>query len=695
MNLFNTQSFARMNIQDLGHIKPRQYMPCLLSHAFSSLFLHRALSSLSLHPANDFVPFVVHAYCLFPKTVKNASSEQVCYTKNTWNNERSSLMALDGVTLNYLMNELAPQLIGARIDKIFQPEKDEIHFVLRQQKSRRLLLSTNATSARFHLTEENKKNPSSPPMFCMILRKHLEGGKLVNLHQGELERVVTFDIQNYNELGDLVTLQLHLEIMGKHSNLILVDPATGVILDGLRRYSHALSRYREVLPGRTYLAPPSQGKHSPIEDEELWRKALYEEDLDHPITGVLLARFAGVSPELAREIVIQAGLTTDIRLEQCGDIDFSRLFQAYRRLSNPEGVPTIQPCLYYKPANQSRPVAFTFTPFQQYQELKMVNMPSLNDAITGFHQSKTTNNTLESKRGSLRKIVQEQHAHFSKKLKIYKEAETSATSGLAYQKWGELLTANLYQILEGSLEITVEDYYDPCLSSMTIPLNPHISAIDNPQRYNKAKATLRQTKPLQEASLDEVNYLNSLLVSLDQASTLAELDEIHVELVGQGYVAGKHVKEQSVKLKKGRLKAKAKTKSPKEVPHPRVYRSSQGRMIYVGKNNAQNDWLTMRKAKPTDLWLHVKIIPGSHVLIPLEDGEEFPDDLTLEEAAALAIYYSQARGSSQVPVDYTHVKQIKKPNSAKPGMVIYDQNWTLYLTPKPEILERLLANEEL
>lgn len=608
-------------------------------------------------------------------------------------------MALDGVTLNYLVKELAPQLIGARIDKIFQPEKDEIHFVLRQQGTRRLLLSTNATSARFHLTQETKKNPTSPPMFCMILRKHLEGGKLVSLHQGELERVVTFNIQNYNELGDLVTLQLHLEIMGKHSNLVLVDPASGAILDGLRRYSHALSRYREVLPGRTYLAPPSQGKHPPLENEELWRKVLYEDDLDHPITNVLLSRLAGVSPELAREIVIQADLTTDTRLHQCGDIDLSRLFQAYRRLSNPEGVPGIQPCLYYKSANSSRPVAFTFTPFQQYQELKAVSVPSLNDAITGFYQSKSTNNTLESKRGSLRKIVQEQHAHFNKKLKIYKEAETNATSGLAYQKWGELLTANLYHIPEGAPEITVEDYYDPALSCMTIPLNPHISPIDNAQRYykryNKAKATLHQTKPLQEASLAEVNYLDSLLVSLDQAPTLSELDEIHVELVGQGYVAGKHVKEKFVKLKKGRLKAKAKTKSPKEVPHPRVYRSSQGRMIYVGKNNAQNDWLTMRKAKPTDLWLHVKIIPGSHVLIPLEDGEEFPDDITLEEAAALAIYYSQARGSSQVPVDYTHVKQIKKPNSAKPGMVIYDQNWTLYLTPKPEILERLLASEEL
>ena len=610
-------------------------------------------------------------------------------------------MALDGVTLAYLVKELAPQLIGARIDKIHQPEKDEIHFQVRQQGSRRLLLSTSATSPRFHLTQESKKNPTSPPMFCMILRKHLEGGKIVSLHQSELERVVTFDIQNYNDRGDLITLQLHLEIMGKHSNLILVDPTTNTILDGLKRYSYALSRYREVLPGRTYLAPPSQGKLPPLEDEELWRQALYKEELDRPIADILLARFAGISPELAREIVIQAGLTIEIRLHQCGEIDFARLFQAYRRLSNPEGVPAIQPCLYYNSTNQFRPVAFTFIPFQQYQELRMENIPSLNDAILGFYQSKSTNNTLESKRGSLRKIVQDQHSHFTKKLKLYDEAMSSAGSSLEYQKLGELLTANLYHIPPGATEVVVEDYYDPSLSSVTIPLNPHISAIDNAQRYyklyNKAKATLLKTKPLKEAALEEVKYLDSLKVSLDQASTLGELDEIHIELVGQGYVAGKHLKKDTFKPKKSRLntKSKAKVKVPKESIHPRVYRSSQGRVIFVGKNNAQNDWLSLRKGKPTDLWLHVKIIPGSHVLIPLEDGEEFPDDSTLEEAAALAIYYSQARGSSQVAVDYTHVKQLKKPNSAKPGMVIYEQNWTLYLTPKPEILERLLASEEL
>ncbi|EHQ91497.1 Rqc2 family fibronectin-binding protein [Desulfosporosinus youngiae] len=609
-------------------------------------------------------------------------------------------MALDGVTLAYLVNELAPLLIGARIDKIFQPEKDEVHFQMRQQRSLRLLLSTSATSPRFHLTQETKKNPASPPMFCMILRKHLEGGKLVSLHQSDLERVVTFEFQNYNDRGDLVTLHLHLEIMGKHSNLILVDPLTNTILDGLKRYSHALSHYREVLPGRTYLAPPSQGKQPPLDNEELWRGILYEEALDHSITGILLARFAGISPELAREIVIQAGLNNETLLQQCGDIDLSRLFQAYRRLSNPQGVPEIEPCLYYNSSPRPQLAAFSFVPFQQYQELRLEHVPSINDAVQRFYQSKSSSNSLESKRGSLHKIVQEQYTHSKKKLKIYNEAESTAQKGLAYQRWGELLTANLYRIPPGATEASVDDYYDPSASLVVIPLNPHISAIDNAQRYyklyNKAKATLLKTKELKETTLEELNYLESLQYNLDQAGTLSELDEIHHELAGQGYVAGKHLKKEHLKLKKGRPKtnAKSKTKSSKDVPQPRVYHSSQGRVILVGKNNAQNDWLSLRKGKPTDLWLHTKVIPGSHVLIPLEEGEEFPDDTTLEEAAALAIYYSQARGSSQVAVDYTHVKQLKKPNSAKPGMVIYEQNWTLYLTPKQEILERLLASEE-
>ncbi|MGC7870401.1 Rqc2 family fibronectin-binding protein [Desulfosporosinus sp. SYSU MS00001] len=612
-------------------------------------------------------------------------------------------MALDGVTLAYLVKELAPQLKGARIDKIFQPEKEEIHLQLRlSQGNRRLLLNAGATSPRFHLTAESKKNPPSPPMFCMILRKHLEGGKIASVSQVELERVITFEIQNYNDRGDLVTLHLYLEIMGKHSNLILVDQGSGTILDGLKRYSHALSRYREVLPGRTYLAPPSQGKKPPFKDEELWRQTFSFDDLDRKITKLLLTHFAGVSPELALEIAIQAGLSADTYLHQCGDIDFSRLFQAYQRLCNPEDKTEIQPCLYYPPQPKLPPIAFTFIPFQQYQTLKKVSFDSLNETIQCFYSAKSVTNNLEAKRGSLRKIVQEQQTHLHKKLNVYGEAISEANSNLAYQRWGELLTANLHRIVSRSKEVSVEDYYDPALSSVLIPLDPHLSAIDNAQRYyklyNKAKATLMKTQQFQEAALDETNYLNSLQVSLDQASTLSELEEIYVELMEQGYVAGKHLLKDTFKSNKNGSKSKSrqkpKVKSSKEMPHPRIYRSSQDRIIYVGKNNAQNDWLSLRKGKPNDLWLHVKQIPGSHVLVPLEEGEEFPDDATLEEAAALAIFYSQSRGSSQVPVDYTHVKQLKKPNSAKPGMVVYEQNWTLYLTPKPEILERLLATEE-
>lgn len=600
-------------------------------------------------------------------------------------------MALDGVTLSHLTKEIGPQIVGARIDKILQPEKEEIHLVLRSPgQSLRLLLNASATGARLHLTKESKKNPLTPPMFCMILRKHLEGGKISALIQDGLERIITLKIHNYNEYGDLAELHLHLEIMGKHSNLLLVDPATNTILDGLKRYSHALSRYREVLPGRPYLAPPSQGKFDPIAHEEEWREHLYkEENLERPITNTLVSLFAGISPELSRELVQRAGLEGNIRLHQCGEIDLVRLFQAYRELADPQNISKTEPCLYYEQA-QALPVAFSFVLYQQYQGLETEKLPSLNEAVRLFYELRAQNNSLEAKRGSLRKIVQEYISHLAKKLDIYEDTLSSARKSLSYQKWGELLTANLYRISQGAEKVTVEDYYDENFPSVTIPLDPLLSGIENAQRYykfyNKAKATLHKTEPLQIAATDELTYLESVLFTLEQASNPAELAEIHAELVEQEYITGKHLDRKGSKKKKGE-------KAKREISQPRAYLSTNGRVILVGKNNQQNDWLTLRKAKPTDLWLHVKNIPGSHVLIPLNEGEEFPDDTTLEEAAALAIYYSQTRGSSQVPVDYTHVKQIKKPNAAKPGMVIYEQNWTLFLTPKAGILDKLLATE--
>ncbi|MFZ3102951.1 MAG: NFACT RNA binding domain-containing protein [Desulfitobacteriaceae bacterium] len=605
-------------------------------------------------------------------------------------------MALDGVTLAHLVTELTPQLVGARIDKVYQPEKEEIHLLLRNSGQQfRLLLNVKATSARLNITDETKKNPQSPPMFCMILRKHIEGGKIVALLQVGLERVVTLVIQNRNESGDQVSLNLQLEIMGKHSNLLLVDPTTNTILDGIKRYSHNLSRHREVLPGRNFVSPPSQGKIDPLTDEVLWREQLYTETLGNSIISILVNKFAGISPELARELVLQSGLEDSTRLQECGEIDLARLFQSYSRLALLPGTSPIQPCLYYgdKPDfKNTSPIAFTFVPFQQYLGLTSVSVPTLNEAIQRFYRLKTNNNALESKRGSLRKIVQDYSKHMSKKLNLYEEAIAFSEKSLNYQKWGEFVTANLYRIPAGASEVSVEDYYQSDLSLLTIPLDPNLTANENAQRYyhlyNKAKATIQKTEPLQTGTLVELNYLESLLVSIAQAVTPVELDDIYAELVEQEYVAGK---QQQITKKSLRSKRVPKLENPK----PRTFRSSEGRIILVGKNNRQNDWLTLRRGKPTDLWLHVKNIPGAHVLVPLAEAEEFPDDNTLEEAATLAIYYSQARGSSLVPVDYTHVKQIKKPYGAKPGMVIYEKNWTLYLTPKQNILESLLSSEEI
>ncbi|HWQ89658.1 MAG TPA: NFACT RNA binding domain-containing protein [Desulfitobacteriaceae bacterium] len=604
-------------------------------------------------------------------------------------------MALDGVTLAYLLAELTPRLLGARIDKVYQPEKEEVHLLLRNSGQQfRLLLNVNATSARLNLTDESKRNPQNPPVFCMILRKHIEGGKITALLQTNLERVVTLVIQNRNEAGDQVSLHLHLEIMGKHSNLLLVDPAANTILDGIKRYSHSLSRHREVLPGRAFVPPPSQGKSAPLSDEARWRQELYNEPLENQLTRILVSRYAGISPELAREVVIQAGLEDDIRLQECGEIDLARLFQSYSRLAVPVGTTPIQPCLYFetKPDFQNpeaSPLAFTFVPFQQYLGLFVISVPTLNEAVQRFYRSKTNKNTLEAKRGSLKKIIQDHAKHLSKKLNLYEESIASSQRSLSYQRWGEFITANLYRIPAGAREVLVEDYYRPDFSTLTIPLDPNLTANENAQRYyrlyNKAKTTIQKTEPLKKETLLELNYLDSLAVSIDQALNLAELDEIYLELSGQGYVGGKQA------TKKGRYPKKA---VKKESPQPRTFLSSSGRTIFVAKNNLQNDWLTLRKGKPSDLWLHVKNFPGSHVLIPLAEGEQFPDDNTLEEAAALAIYYSQARNSSLVPVDYTHIKHIKKPYGAKPGMVIYEKNWTLYLTPKHSVLERLLSSEE-
>ncbi|NLP44761.1 MAG: fibronectin/fibrinogen-binding protein [Peptococcaceae bacterium] len=606
-------------------------------------------------------------------------------------------MALDSITLYHLLRELRPQLIGTRLDRIAQPEKEEIHLHLRSPgRNMRLLLNASSTQARLHLTEHSKRNPATAPMFCMILRKHLESGKLIDLRQNNLERIITLVIQNYNERGDLQNYHLHLEIMGKHSNLILVNPETNTILDGIKRYSHIVSRHREVLPGKTYLPPPPQEKLDPVFQEEIWVQHVFQQDLNKKIVSILLDTFSGMSPELAREIVARAGLEENTILDNCGEIDLSRLYQAYCFFFLNMDQTVLEPCIYYQSKkNTTVPATFTFIPYEQYAGLPLEKTASLNEAISLYYHKKTRHNTTEAKRGSLRKLVNDHYNRLSKKHEVFISTIAKAEKGLEYQKLGELLTANLYRLPAHQREVTLEDYTDPEYKPITITLDPALDGIQNAQRYfklyNKAKSAINKTVPLLETTKEEMAYLQGLLLNIEQAATYEELNEIHQELSEQGYISAKHSAKTATSLKAA-AKAKKKEQEKQSVPHR--YYSETGRLIIVGRNNRQNDRMTWREAKPTDLWLHVKNIPGSHVIVPLNDNEEFPDDATLEDAATLAVYYSQARGSSQVPVDYTHVKHIKKPKGARPGMVIYHQNWSLIITPKAEDIERLLSSEQ-
>ncbi len=588
-------------------------------------------------------------------------------------------MALDGITLNLVCRELNNLLAGGRIDKIHQPEKEEVVLQVRNQgQNHRLVLSAHPDNARLHPTKEPKQNPLTPPMFCMVLRKYLEGGKITEFAQWGLERVISLKVQGSDELGRRQEYQLLLEIMGKHSNIILLDPGANIILDGIKRYTHAVSRHREVLPGRPYIAPPSQGKHSPLElGEDEFRGLLLASPLESRISQAVLKKLDGFSPELCRELVVRAGLDQDAILEQCGEYELVRLWQSLQELLSPLRGAPYRPTLVREKSSLGQAVTFSYTQLSQYHGLDQEPYEYLSLALDAFYTARRAQGRLRSQRSSLLRLLQAELDRLGKKLALQEEAINSGRDAVKYKKWGELITANLYQIKQGQAEAEVVDYYEPECTPVKISLDPGLTPNENAQAYfrlyNKGKSGIEATEPLRRQTLEEIVYLESVKTSLENSLSTAELAEIRQELVEQGYLKDK-----------GRPGKKDKA----ERPQPMRFLSSSGALILVGKNNKQNDFLTLKLAKPRDMWLHVKDIPGSHVVVPL-DKEEFPDDTTLEEAAALAAYYSQARGSSTVPVDYTHVRNVKKPGGAKPGMVIYENQYTLYIDPDPALPERL------
>lgn len=588
-------------------------------------------------------------------------------------------MPFDGLMLASVCKELSKKISGGRIEKIYQPSKNNITMVISQSKNRqklKLLISAHPKYARIHLTGEKRENPLHPPIFCMVLRKHIEGGYIKELRQRELDRVLEIHISTRDELGQIAIKLLICEIMGKHSNIILVEPVKNLIIDGIRRYSHELSRHREVMPGKSYIEPPSQQKHNPLYlNEDSFREIILNASLDNKISKTIQANLDGFSPLMSKEILYRAGLPEDMIINHCGEHELRVLWQALQTIIIPASEDYFNPTMFFN--SNGYPFDFAAFDLVQYQHLKKKSgEPSI--ILDTYFNTQEKINSLQNEKQSLRTLIQNQIKKTKKKASLQKESANNAEKREKYKLYGELLTANMYQLRKGMDEIIVENFYDPAHNSIKIPLDPWLSPSENVQtyfrKYVKAKKTREGALIQAKKSREELNYFSGILVAIENATDLPVLKEIRQELFEQGYIT-KNIKEPFNHKKEKKIK--------KQQIKPESYISSDGLTIYVGRNNKQNDHLTMKIAKNEDIWLHAKDIPGSHVVI--KTGGINAPDKTIYEAAVLAAYYSQARNSTNVTVDYTLKKNVRKPVGAKPGYVIYTQQRTAIVNPEEKL----------
>jgi predicted ribosome quality control (RQC) complex YloA/Tae2 family protein len=570
-------------------------------------------------------------------------------------------MSFDGLFTRAMTKELINTLKGGRINKIQQPYKNEIIVVVRANgKNHKLLLSAHPSYARVQLTKESHENPSEPPMFCMLLRKHLEGYILEDVHQIELDRIIVFEVKGRNEIGDTSYKQLIVEIMGRHSNITLVDKTRNIILDSIKHVSFAVNSHRAILPGQEYVLPPSQDKHNPFEadEQEVLRKIDFNSG---KIDKQLVANFAGVSPLFAKEVIHHAGLANRTTVPK-SFLHFINLVKNH----------SIQPSITSGEQKES----FYLFPLEHLKgENREFN--SLSEMLDRYYFGKAERDRVKQQSNDLERFIVNEKEKNEKKIEKLKRTLKEAENADKHQLFGELITANIYAIQKGMKEVEVINYYDEDGGTVVIPLDPRKSPSENAQkyftRYQKAKNAIIVVKEQIKKAEEEASYFDSLLQQVETAST-RDIAEIREELVEGGYI---RERQKRGNKKQQNLK-----------PNLDRYIATDGTEILVGKNNKQNDYLTNKVAARDEIWLHTKDIPGSHVVILSKE----PDEKTILEAASLAAYFSKARNSSSVPVDFTQVRHVKKPSGAKPGFVIYDHQQTVYVTPDEETVLFLKQN---
>lgn len=569
-------------------------------------------------------------------------------------------MALDGITVASLAAELNHTILNARISKIAQPEADELLLTLKGNGGNyRLALSANASLPFVYLTQSNKPSPMTAPNFCMLLRKHIANGRITAIRQPGLERIIQFEIEHLDELGDLRTKTLIVELMGKHSNIIFCTEDNKII-DSIKHVSQQMSSVREVLPGRTYFIPQTQEKYDPLltTQDEFIDKALSK---PLPTAKAIYATYTGISPALANEICFRASVDGDLPAAALSDEEKLHLSHNFLWMMEDVKNENFKPHMIIK---NGQPVDFAPVELTQYRDMTDEYNPSISFVLEQFYARRNVFHRIRQKSVDLRKIVGTALDRSRKKYELQEKQMKDTQKRDKYRIYGELINTYGYSVPEGAKSFEAFNYYTN--EAITIPLDPLLSPTENAKKYfakyNKLKRTCEALENLLAETKNEIEHLDSIATSLNIAESEEDLVQIKEELVSYGYIRKKSSeKRQKVKSK------------------PFHYLSSDGFHMYVGKNNYQNDELTFKFANGGDWWFHAKGMPGSHVVVKTE-GNELPD-ATYEEAARLAAFYSKGRDNEKVEIDYLERKNVKKPNGAVPGYVIYYTNYSMAIKP--------------
>lgn len=588
-------------------------------------------------------------------------------------------MAFDAIVVNSLARELNEMLEGTKIDKVYQPEKDEVCLKIRAGKDNyKLVLSASPSHPRVYIAYNyEKQNPKKAPVFCMTLRKQIQSGVIAGVVQVGFERIIRIAIDSYDELREKTRKYLYVEIMGKHSNIILVHDTENRILDSIKRVPPSVSRLRQILPGMAYELPPVQDKINPMANID--RQELIDRirSCDMQIFKAIYSNILGLSPTVAREICYRLDIDKSMSSLEIGDGEIYRIIKEINIMFGKLELGQAYPNMIID-EKRDKIVEFSSIKLNQYEDLTEINFDRVSQAIESYYISKDIKDRINQRASAMKKSLHIKLDRVNNKIKKQNQELLESEKADDYRVKGELLTSYIYMVQKGMEEVELDNFYDNN-SKIRVSLNKNLTPSENAQRYfkkyNKLKNASEEISKQMEINLEESEYLENSLLAIENCDNDKDLKEIREELIREGYIKSYRMPKKDIKPNTQYLK----------------YMSSGGNLIIVGKNNKQNDYLTLRLADNEDLWFHTKNIPGSHVVLKCA-GKKVLDEEILE-AATLAAYYSKAKMSANVPVDYTIKKHVKKPSGAKPGMVIYETNKTAYVTPSDEAKAKIRGFE--